>query len=120
MAEFTLTDDQEVDVALDLLDQHGNPAKAFNVPEWTVTDPAILDVKANPDGLSAVVGAVGKTGSAQVSVRVQRSTDPNDVLTGVQDFVVVGGAAATIGLVEGGARSRTTPLGPQGPQGPQV
>jgi hypothetical protein len=119
MAVFTLTDDQEVDVALDLLDRHGNPATAAGVPQWTVTDPGILTVTPSADGLTAVVRAAGKTGPAQVSVRVQRSADPNDVLTGVQDFDVVAGAAASLSLVEGAARAIVGP-GPQGPQGPQV
>lgn len=49
------------------LDAQGNPDATFTgVPAWTSSDPAVLTVTANPDGLSAHLTAV-KPGTATLT-----------------------------------------------------
>lgn len=130
MAAFLLVDDQEVDLALDLRDRFGNPTTGYGVPQWAVSDLSLLSITPSADGMTCLVQAVGKTGGAQVTVKVQRSSNPADVITGVQDFTIQASEATFVGLVSGPARiisttptTTTTPtvlptvVGPQGAQG---
>jgi hypothetical protein len=134
MAAFVLADDQEVDLSLDLRDRFGNPTKPVSAPSWEVSDRSLLSIKPAPDGLSCLVQAVGKVGSAQVSVKIPRSSTPGDFITGVQDFSIGSSETTFVGLVSGTARPigedsttttkpNVTPTtvspGPQGAQGPQ-
>src|SRR5438309_1254677 len=68
MAKIVLTDLQQVPATVSFQDAAGNPASVDGVPEWVSSDPTILSVAVSPDGLSATIVAIGKTGSAQVSV----------------------------------------------------
>lgn len=108
MAAFLLADDQEVDLGLDLRDRFGNPTKPVGVPAWLVADPSLLLLKPSADGLTALVQAVGKVGTTQVSVKVRRSNNADDVVTGVQDFEIGASETTFVGLVTGPARDIAT------------
>jgi hypothetical protein len=93
---FTLTADQEVALALEAVDDHGNPVAGTSLqPTWSVSDASILTLTDNGDG-TALLASVGPDGNAQVSV-----TDAVSGLGGVLDVVVVSGNAAAIAIVPG-------------------
>jgi hypothetical protein len=103
---FIITSDQEVPISVSFVDDHGNPATVNGVPVWTVSDDTILlvDISADPTGMSAVVSAVGPDGSAQVSVTADADTagtgTPIPVI-GLLAIQVVAGEAASAVLTPG-------------------
>jgi hypothetical protein len=110
VADIILTDEQEGDFRIDPRDKHNKPAKIFGTPQWSTSDPTVLDVTPSPDGMSCTVGANGQNlGRAQVSVKIQRSEDPADVLVGAQGFEVVAGEVAVVNIMGGTIRPRPAP-----------
>ena len=75
------------------------------IPEWSVSDPAILSVTPSVDGLSATVKAIGPLGSCQVSntadADLGEGTKP---IIGTLDVNVVAGEAVAA-VIEAGAPS---------------
>lgn len=92
-----MTDSQQIPYTLEFDDKKGNPTAAPPgvVPAWTVSDPTILAVNPAADGLSAVVTALGVTGTAQVQAT-------GGLLSPVFDTIqVIPGAAVGLGLKPG-------------------
>lgn len=99
MASVTITDAQQVPVTVQAVDARGNPTTSFpSAPAWSVSDPTILSVAADPTGLSAVVAAVGALGTAQVTVSASLG---GASVTGVLSVSVVADAATTLSIVPG-------------------
>lgn len=94
MASLILTDVQECPLTVAPVDAKGNPAVLQGVPVWTSTDPTIISVEASQDGLSAVVAAVGKLGTAQVDINL-------DGVSGVLDVEVRGSDAVSLAINAG-------------------
>lgn len=97
-----LTDSQQVQLSVAFADKKGNPAKVDGAPAWSVSDPAILTVTAAPDGLSAVVAAVGPIGTAQVSLKADADLGAGvKEVIGTLDIGVVAGEAVSAVLTGG-------------------
>lgn len=108
MAAFTLTADQKVTLSINAVDAYGNAASIDGAPVWTTSDPTKLTVTAAPDGMSAVVEAVGPVGSG-LQIVVTGDADLGEgvrEITAIQEFTVIGGEAATFGIVTGTAESK--------------
>jgi hypothetical protein len=103
-----LTNAQEVDLAVQPLDQFGNPAPLDGAPTFASSDPAILTVA--PDAtnpLAAVARTVGPTGVVQVTVSADARIGPEVVtLSGTLDIQVEPGEAVTLGIVTGAPRPK--------------
>lgn len=66
--KITMTNSQQATAKITPVDKQGNPAKVDGVPSWATSDATIVSVVATPDGMSAVIAAVGPLGKAKVSV----------------------------------------------------
>lgn len=111
MATLQLTDNQKVTFAIEPVSAKGNPAKVDGAPVWSTSDDTVLTVEASEDGLSAVVKATGKVGSAQVSVLADADLgDGVTQLAGTIGIDVVAGAAASLNLVAGEITEQEVPV----------
>jgi hypothetical protein len=111
-----IKDNQEFDVALSFQDAAGNAASVQGAPTWTVDNTAALTVTPSDDGLSAVVSAVGPTGTGQVSVSADADLgEGTTTITGVLDVEVIAGDATLIVLNPGPARDKAAPAPPTPP-----
>jgi len=100
---LNLTDSQQVALTVAFADKAGNPAPVDGAPVWTSSDETVVTVTAAADGLSAVATAVGKLGTAQVSVAADADLGAgNTTITGVIDITVLAGAAVAA-VVSAGA-----------------
>lgn len=91
---FTLPDDKTASAAVAYVDAKGNPAKVDGVPAWSSSDPAILDVVAAADGMSATVTPVGPLGTAQVKIEADADLGAGvTTIITLADVEVVGGEA---------------------------
>jgi len=107
MADFILTDEQKVSVAVSFVDAAGNPAVVEGAPVWASSDPAILTVVPAADGLSAVVSTVGPLGTAQISVKADADLSPGITeIVGVQGFQVVASQAVAANFAVGTPEQR--------------
>jgi hypothetical protein len=97
---FTLLDDQKVSAVIAVIDDKGNPATLPTgiVPVWASSDATVLTVDASgdPTGMSAVVTAVGKLGSAQVQVTI--ALDASTTITGLGDVTVAASGPASVAI----------------------
>lgn len=86
----SVTTDQFFDnVALTIVDSHGNPAKVDGAPVWASSDETILTVLAAADGMTAKVNTVAP-GTARVSVVADADLGAGvGQITGVSEDVVV-------------------------------
>lgn len=97
-----LKDNEKVTGIVNPLSAAGNPAPVDGVPVWASSDPAIVTVEAAPDGLSAVVSAVGPLGTAQVSVQADADMGTGvKAIVGVGDVQVVASDATTVAITFG-------------------
>lgn len=105
---FVLSAVQEVDVVVSgAVDARGNPAAFQGVPEWQVSDENVLSVTPSPDGMSAVVKAVGLVSSAQVSVSVDADLGEGvKPLVATLDVEVVAGEAVSLNISTGTPRDQ--------------
>jgi hypothetical protein len=104
---YMLPDDQKVTLGLDPRDKKQNPAALDGVPTWGSSDETIVTVAAAPDGLTAVLTAVGPLGTAQVNVTGDAKMGPETVtLSGTLDVQVVAGEAVTLGITTGTPESQ--------------
>lgn len=111
-----IKDNQEFDVAVSFTDAAGNAASVQGAPAWTVDNTAALTVTPSADGLSAVVSAVGPTGTGQVSVSADADLgDGTTTITGVLAVEVIAGDATMIVLNPGPARDKAAPAPPAPP-----
>lgn len=94
-----LTDVQKVVGSIAPKDAAGNPAPVDGIPVWSSSDPAIVTVTAAPDGMSAVVEAVGPLGTAQVSVTADADTGEGvTTITALADIEVLASQATAVGI----------------------
>lgn len=97
-----LTVTQKCSLFLDPRDAKGNPAALDGVPDWSSSDPSVVEVLPAVDGLSAVARAVGPVGSAQVNVTADARIGPDVVaISGTLDVTVQAGEAVTLGIGTG-------------------
>jgi hypothetical protein len=98
----TLTDIQKVALSIAPLDAKGNPAVVDGVPEWIVSDPDLLSLTVEPDGMSAELFALGPLGVGQVTVNADALIGEGvSTITGILDVIVVASQAATVGITAG-------------------
>lgn len=102
MAALVLKDNQLVKLAVEYVDAKGQAAAAPASPVWAASDDTVLTVKnVSSDGLSAEAWAVGKIGSAQVSVTA-------GALSAVLDVTVQAGQAVSESIVPGAPEDQPT------------
>ena len=69
------------------------------IPVWASSDTAIVTVTLVPDGMSAVVEAVGPLGTAQVSVSADADTGEGvATITALADIEVLASQATAVGI----------------------
>lgn len=115
----TITVIQDVSANFGAADAKGNavPVPAFAAPPtWTSSDTTILTVAAAADGLSAVVTAVGKVGSADVTVS-GTPTGATSAISGTAQVAVVAAAASSL-VIGFGTPAIQTPGTPPPPAPP--
>jgi hypothetical protein len=94
---FTLTDEQEVPIALAFETQAGNPAKIDGKPSWSVSDESILSLEVTDDGMSANVVTTGKLGTSQLRIEVDADLGEGvRAVSGTLDIEVVPAAVSKI------------------------
>lgn len=99
---FTLPDDQKVDASVGYVDAKGNAAKVDGAPVWTSSDPAVLNVVAATDGMSATITPVGPLGTAQVKIEADADLGAGVVsLITLADVEIVAGSAVAGNVVFG-------------------
>ena len=99
---ITLTDLQKVSCSIKPVDAMGNPAQVDGVPEWSVSDSAMLTVVPSSDGLTAVVSTVGPIGTAQVTVTADADLGEGLVsISGVLDVTITGSQATSLSITAG-------------------
>jgi hypothetical protein len=109
---FVLTADQKTRVAVSLQDRYGNAATIDGDPRWETSDPGVVTVSTLDAGMAGDIVAVGRPGTAQVTVRCDADVgDGVRELVGVLDVEVVGGEAVLIALNPAAAE----PKGPAEP-----
>lgn len=101
-----ITDEQAIDFALVAKTAAGNAARVDGLPVWSVSDPAILDLKVAEDGLTAAVAAKGPLGACQVTAKADADLDEGEAreIFASADVLVVAAEAATLGLIAGAPR----------------
>lgn len=112
----TITAVQQVTGSASPVDAKGNPVTTTfpTPPSWSSSDTTILTVAAAADGLSAVVTAVGKLGTAAVSVS-GTPTGAAAPITGSADVQVTAATAASFSLTFGAPSTQTPPTPPPPP-----
>lgn len=112
----TLKDNQQATVTIEVDDIIGNPIPGATFPTpptWQTSDATVVTVTPAADGLSAVVAAAGKLGTAQV--RLDGTTADGRAITGIGDVEVVTSDATTFKLVFGTPTDKTPPSTPPTP-----
>lgn len=96
-----LGSDQKAPASVNFTDARGNPARVDGVPEWSSSDPAILEVIGSSDGLTGTVRAVGPLGVAQVQVKADADMGEGTraiVLTGDVEVIAGEAVAGTVSI----------------------
>ena len=102
--ELVITDSQQFKLEIQPVDKAGNPGTLASEPVWSASDPTILTVVPAADGMSAVVSATGKLGTAQVHVTAEGDPTPGvDTITGTLGVQVIGGKAVALQFTAGTA-----------------
>jgi hypothetical protein len=97
-----LTDVQKVVGSIAPKDAAGNPAPVDGIPVWVSSDTAIVTVTAAPDGMTAVVEAVGALGTAQISVSADADMGGAvTTITALADIEVLASEATALGITFG-------------------
>ena len=97
-----LTDVQKVVGSIAPKDAVGNPAPVDGIPVWVSSDTAIVTVTAAPDGMTAVVEAVGALGTAQISVSADADMGGGvTTITALADIAVLASEATALGITFG-------------------
>lgn len=94
-----LQDDKQIRLTIHPVDKAGQPAKVDGAPNWSSSDPAVIDVVPDADGLSALCVTKGPQGTAVVTVAAD--ADLGSGVTNISDtaaFTVIGGTAVGLGL----------------------
>lgn len=99
MADLSITNSQQVALALEPQDRRGVPAPIDGIPTWQTSDPTIAAVEPAADGLTAVVKAVGPVGTARITATADADLgDGVQAITGVLELNVTLGQAAVLSL----------------------
>jgi hypothetical protein len=94
-----LTDTQQVVLHIAAVDKRGNSARLDGAPVWVSSDPTLLTITAEADGMSATGVAVGPLGKLTVSVTADADLGEGvRELTGVLDVEVVGAEAGSFAI----------------------
>lgn len=89
---LVITESHHFELEIPALDKAGNPGRLASVPVWWASDPTILTVVPAADGMSAVVAAAGKLGTAEVDVTAEGYPTPGvKKITCMVAVEVVGG-----------------------------
>ncbi len=95
---LTMTDSQQANVKLVILDSKQKPAQVDGVPVWTTSDATVAAVTPAADGMSALVVA-GNGGPALITVTCDADLGPGVTpIIGTLDVTITGGAATIIQL----------------------
>jgi len=101
-----LTDIQKVTLSISAVDAAGNPAPIENAT-WVSSDPTVLTVTADANGLTAVAETVGPLGNVQVQVNADARIGEGEVLLqGVLDVEVIASEATALTVAAGTPESR--------------
>jgi hypothetical protein len=84
---LTLTTVQKVVLRVRPVDVKDNPAPVDGPPEWTASNPALVSLLVDPDGLGAVLLATGPVGSCQV--KVSADADLGEGFTSIEGLLDV-------------------------------
>ena len=99
---LVLTDIQQCLLSVAPVDAAGNPGKIDGQPAWSVSNPDVLALTVNEDGLSALVATTGKLGTCQVSVKADADLGEGvKEITGVLDVEVQGSEAVNLNITAG-------------------
>lgn len=91
--------DKKLVLAIKPVDKFGNAAVVDGVPQWSVTDASLGDLKASDDGMSAEFVPNGKAG--KFDVQVSADADLGEGVTpvlGTLDVEVLAGQAVSVEL----------------------
>lgn len=102
-----LTNAQKCLLSLTVTDQYGNPTSIEGVPSWIVSDPNILTLDVQPDGLTAWIVTVGPIGGCQVSVSADADLgEGSRLITGVLEVDVRPSEAVALNIAAGVPESK--------------
>lgn len=111
--QMQLPDDQVVTASVVYKDAKGHPAQVQGAPVWASDTPAVADVTAAADGMSATVTPGTDLGTCQISV-----TADADLGDGVENVVALGSVEVISGTAVVGEISFGTPAAAGGAPGP--
>lgn len=84
---------------LRIVDKHQNPARLDGVPVWESSNPDILTVTPDDDGMSCLIKSVGGMGTAQITVRADADLGEGVTeLMGAVALDVMAGQASVLAL----------------------
>ena len=96
-----LTDEQQCSLAVSFKTASGNPATVDGVPTWTQSDPAVLDLQVDGNGMSAMAVTKG-LGPCQVTVTADADLGEGVTnITGTLDVDVKAAQAVSVGISAG-------------------
>ena len=97
---FTIgVDDSAKRFRLKITDKHGNPAKVDGAPVWAISDPGLLTIAQDDDGMAGAIGGAGPIGVGQLTVTADADLgDGVKTITGTADIEVVAGEASDLAI----------------------
>lgn len=96
---FILQDGQEVDLAANYLDRHGNPA-TVETQQWSSSDDTIIEVTDNGDGTATAAAVAIGTGQVQLLADARYGEDVSEIRA-VLDIEVVAAEAVNATITPG-------------------
>lgn len=100
-----LVNGYEVDLAINPLDEDGNPTQIDGTPIWMSSNPGIVEILPVADGLSAIAKTKGVLGHADINV-----TADADLSEGIRNIIgtigidVPAGEAMSMEIITGAVR----------------
>lgn len=102
MANHIMRGGKRRSIDLVLTDKFGNPAAVDGIPTWDTTGPEICAVEPYPNGMGAIVRALGKTGTSEISVTVDADMGEGvRTMVGTAAFDVLSGEVSVMALMVG-------------------
>jgi hypothetical protein len=112
-----LQDDEQVRAVIQAKGSRGRPAVLDGAPQWTTSAPTILAVDPEPDGMAAVIRALGPEGEGDVTAIGDSDPGPGVVpVTGTLHVQVPAPMARDLDLIPDAVSKQ--PLVPEVPGGP--
>jgi hypothetical protein len=110
MASVTLQDHQQCRPAIRPVTRRGQPAPIDGVPVWAVSDPTIVELTPEADGMRCLVRPVGPAGDAQVRVEADADMGAGVIpIIGLLDVKVLAGLATIIDVLPGPVEDQPLP-----------